>query len=83
MLTDPAAYGVLRVTDRTGGVYLLPDVCSSTLRGVLPPMGRAPEGQPTLTVVNMCKAVLCMPLRVIDTIHLGEELLWHGLPTDT
>lgn len=71
------SFGVVTVETVQGSVYTFPDMNVSKLKQVLPPMGRRLENMPCLVMVNASVSSLSVPFRIIGTIKVEDEVLWH------
>lgn len=63
----------LKITTTMGAEYRFPDV--SLEDPTVEKMLRRPSGH-DIVALNVSGAVLTIPLRIVATVHLGDELLW-------
>ncbi len=73
-----AHYGSVKVSDKEGNIYELPNMNITELVRVLPTEdGRVPSSMPSLVMVNISFAVLSIPFMIIKNVIVGDEVLWH------
>jgi len=71
-------FGVVIVETHEGGTYAFPNMNITKLKQVLPDKGRRLERMPCLVMVNASVSSLSIPFRIIETIRVEDEVLWHG-----
>lgn len=64
------------ITTREGSSYKFPDVLRKYVLRALPETGRTPAESHALLLLNLSGAVLSLPLRIVATVAIEEEVLW-------
>lgn len=76
---DPShVFGNVKVETFEEDIYLFPNMNITILKSMLPENGRRPEAMPALIMVNADMATITIPFRIIETISVDTEVLWHG-----
>lgn len=74
--TDGAQLVEVEIVTRQGARYVFPDMNADNLSSVLPPTGRVPDSISYLMLYNYSGAVVSIPIRIVEQVRVGEEVLW-------
>lgn len=72
----------VRVQTLLGDEYQFPAMDKTAIESALPKgENRLPENMPSLSLVNVSSAVLCILFSTIKTVTVGDELWWENPTT--
>lgn len=75
--TRTAKMGVLRLKDRLGAEYVLPNMNVEDVRRILPEKGRVPTDALAF-FVNVSLCTLSVPFRIVQRVFIDAEEVWNA-----